>query len=490
MSPLHNSLPTFPHPTARREFGCVHRAVWLACSSLVAIAMLAGTASAQSGSREDLQRRLQETQQSLQTKRAREGELTSVVNSLASEREQINADLMRTANAIQETETKMTAIEGRLGELEIRENILRGALELRSAKMSRLLAAMQRMGRNPPPVIVTQRKDALAMVRSAMLLARTFPELRNEARELRAQLTEMTRIKTEVATERDRLRGESIRLSAAQAKLEGLMVQKKTSLTAQRRELDTVRSAAARITKNVANLNQLIASLDLAVERSTGLGAYNRKIEAAPATREPAAKSTEPTRPLSAPTVPTAPTTSPKPTKVVAVPPKTIVQPKVSLTPGLRGSLERADRLAPAIPFHRAKGRLPLPAAGRLVLNYGDRTRYGRRSKGVVIETRDRAQITSPADGWVVYAGPFRSYGQLLIINTGGGYHIIMAGLSRIDVQLGQFVLASEPIGAMGSGSGKGSARTKPVLYVEFRRKGQPIDPKPWWVRGRVVAQR
>ncbi|MEO1794844.1 MAG: peptidoglycan DD-metalloendopeptidase family protein, partial [Pseudomonadota bacterium] len=284
--------------------------------------------------------------------------------------------------------------------------------------------------------------------------------------------------------------GETIRLSAAQAKLEGLMVQKKSSLTVQRRELNTVRSAAARITKNVANLNQLIASLDQAVERSTGLGAYNRAIEAAPATRDTEPKPGASEKPLSAPTVPTAPAAPPKTTKVVAALPKTIVQPRVSLTPGVRGSLERADRLAPAIPFHRAKGRLPLPAAGRLVLNYGDRTRYGRRSKGVVIETRNRAQITSPADGWVVYAGPFRSYGQLLIINTGGGYHIILAGLSRIDVQLGQFVLASEPIGAMGRGAGKQAARTKPVLYVEFRRKGQPIDPKPWWVRGRVVAQR
>ena len=101
-----------------------------------------------------------------------------------------------------------------------------------------------------------------------------------------------------------------------------------------------------------------------------------------------------------------------------------------------------------------------------------------------MLETRAGAQITSPCDGWIVYAGEFRSYGQLLIINAGGGYHILLAGLSQIDVQPGQFVLAAEPIGTM-SGSSAASPKTQtsaPVLYVEFRKEGRPVDPDPWWV--------
>ena len=108
------------------------------------------------------------------------------------------------------------------------------------------------------------------------------------------------------------------------------------------------------------------------------------------------------------------------------------------LTPG---------RIKPAMPFVQAKGLLPLPANGRRVLNYGDKTQYGSQSKGLVLETRHAAQIVSPTDGWIVYSGEFRSYGRLLIINAGGGYHILLAGLSQIDVQLGQFVLAGEPVG-------------------------------------------
>ena len=128
------------------------------------------------------------------------------------------------------------------------------------------------------------------------------------------------------------------------------------------------------------------------------------------------------------------------------------------LTPG---------RIKPAMPFPDAKGLLPLPAQGKRVLKFGEKTQYGSQSKGMVIETRHGAQVVSPSDGWIVYAGEFRSYGQLLIINAGGGYHILLAGLSQIDVQLGQFVLAGEPVGVMSAAA----KRNKP------RRTGQCPGP-------------
>ena len=86
----------------------------------------------------------------------------------------------------------------------------------------------------------------------------------------------------------------------------------------------------------------------------------------------------------------------------------------------------------------------------------------------------------------MVYAGPFRSYGQLLIINAGDGYHVLLAGMERIDVQLGQFVLAGEPVAAMAAQKAGEHRRvdvgaTQPVLYIEFRKDGTSIDPAPWW---------
>jgi murein hydrolase activator len=135
---------------------------------------------------------------------------------------------------------------------------------------------------------------------------------------------------------------------------------------------------------------------------------------------------------------------------------------------------------------------LPMPAQGRKVLTFGDKTQFGGSSKGIVIETRGGALVTAPADGWIVYAGEFRSYGQLLIINAGGGYHILVAGLAQIDVQPGQFVLAAEAIGTMSAQSksaGDQSQSAAPVLYIEFRKDGQPIDPDPWWAGGQQKVQ-
>ncbi len=105
---------------------------------------------------------------------------------------------------------------------------------------------------------------------------------------------------------------------------------------------------------------------------------------------------------------------------------------------------------------------------------------------GDMVATQSAAIVTAPSDGSVLYAGPFRSYGQLLILNAGDGYHVVLAGMSRISVALGQSVLAGEPIGAMGetrlaSASDEPGENAAPELYVEFRKDGKPVDPAPWW---------
>ncbi|MGI9388000.1 MAG: murein hydrolase activator EnvC family protein, partial [Methyloligellaceae bacterium] len=149
-------------------------------------------------------------------------------------------------------------------------------------------------------------------------------------------------------------------------------------------------------------------------------------------------------------------------------------------------------RIKPARPFEKSKGLLPIPVRGRRIKEFGTPNEYGGKSKGLLIESRSAAQITSPSDGWVVYAGVFRSYGQLLIINAGGGYHILLAGMKNIDVSEGQFVLAGEPVATMGPRAAKAKDSQQgplPVLYVEFRKDGHPINPGPWWSDGPEKAQ-
>src|SRR5690606_2996461 len=106
-----------------------------------------------------------------------------------------------------------------------------------------------------------------------------------------------------------------------------------------------------------------------------------------------------------------------------------------------------------------------------------------------MLATHSSAIVTAPVDGSILYAGPFRSYGQLLILNAGEGYHIVLAGIDRISVSPGQTVLAGEPVGLMGeartaSAVAFGDGSASPELYVEFRKDGKPVDPAPWWAEG------
>lgn len=126
--------------------------------------------------------------------------------------------------------------------------------------------------------------------------------------------------------------------------------------------------------------------------------------------------------------------------------------------------------------FAQAQGLLSPPVSGRIVRAFGERLGTGVRSDGIVIAARRQAQITAPFDGRVDYAGPFRSYGSLLILNVGGGYHLVLAGMGSTYAQAGVEVLAGEPLGEMPAGAA-------PELYVEVRRDGQPVDPRPWFRR-------
>ncbi|MDF3075452.1 MAG: hypothetical protein K0S54_3119 [Alphaproteobacteria bacterium] len=129
-----------------------------------------------------------------------------------------------------------------------------------------------------------------------------------------------------------------------------------------------------------------------------------------------------------------------------------------------------------AMTFTAAKGKLPLPARGTIAKRFNE-SETGPFARGIVVETRQRAAVVAPHDGQVVYAGEFRGYGLVLILEHGEGYHFLLAGLSRIDCAAGQWVLAGEPVGVMGS-AGAESQR----LYIELRRQGHPMDPLSWLV--------
>ncbi len=126
---------------------------------------------------------------------------------------------------------------------------------------------------------------------------------------------------------------------------------------------------------------------------------------------------------------------------------------------------------APVVPT----GGRAVPVAGRVATQWGEAVAGGPH-RGITYAAAGGARVVSPCNGRAVFAAPFRSFGLLLIVDCGAGYHFVLAGLDRLDASAGQRLLAGEPIGVLGGAGAAGGS-----LYVELRRNGQPVDPRPWF---------
>ncbi len=407
-------------------------------------------------SRDEAKKRLDETEQELQSSRVKAEGLTKDLVALAEERARLNSELIEAGERVQASEAKLSETEGKLAELTEQVNVIQSSITERKEAIVKMLSAMQRIGRTPPPALVTRRDDALAVVRSAMLLAEVFPELKYQADNLSGELDSLVTVENSIRAKRDEEKKESEQLAAERARLDQLLEEKKTKLAQGEIELTQLEQSTEALALEVTGLSELIERLNVQIAK-VEVAQYDAEIAAEKALRERMQA------------------------QVMATPAnESVVEIKPEST---RVAFASPDRLKPALPFEQAKGTLRLPAQGRQLKGFGDADPAGSTLKGISLQTREEARITAPADGWVVYAGPFRSYGQLLIINAGGGYHILLAGMSRIDVSLGQFVLAGEPIAVMGNPAvpSSGDDSSRPVLYVEFRKDGRPVDPGPWW---------
>jgi septal ring factor EnvC (AmiA/AmiB activator) len=269
-----------------------------------------------------------------------------------------------------------------------------------------------------------------------MLLGAVLPEMRQQVETLADDLSSLLAVRKQIAAERDRLKTDVASLHDERTRMTALIGQRQKQQADREKALDAERTRAAALARQVDNLKDLIAKLEQDLD---------------PATRAAREAARSDTRPAMA----------------------------ASHDPG---------RLAPAVAFASLRGRVPIPVNGVKLKEFGAPDGVGGSEKGLTIATRAGAQVTSPADGWVVYAGPFRSYGQLLILNAGNGYHILLAGMDRISVDLGQFVLTGEPVAVMGNASHiaaiLATGSSQPVLYIEFRKDGTPVDPGPWWAAG------
>jgi septal ring factor EnvC (AmiA/AmiB activator) len=364
--------------------------------------------------------------------------LKADIAAIGQDRSKLNGQLIDIAAQVRGVETRIGDAEARLRPLDSREQQIRSSLDSRRSEIVEVLAALQRAGRRTPPALLVRPEDALQSLRTAMLLGAVVPELRGRAERLASDLGELVALRKAIATERDALGLDRDKLKDDQLRLAALVDERQRKQSAIEKDMETESSRAITLSKQVDSLQGLIAKMEQDL-KSAAKAAATASLKGAPVTDNG--------------------------------------------KPNL-GALKDPARLSPAIAFASAKGLLALPVNGSKIRDFGGSNGSGGVEKGISLAARAGAQVTTPCDGWVVYAGPFRSYGQLLILNAGGGYHVLIAGMERISVNIGQFVLTGEPVATMGSTSQVASilaTASQPVLYVEFRKDGTPIDPGPWW---------
>lgn len=443
-------------------------------SALMAAALLAGGAGGAAAapvSEAETKQMLEEVRQELERSRQEQQTLSKTAGSLSAEVEALRGKLVAAAAKVQDFEESLSYLETRMADLRREETVLRAGLEARNAQMAQVLTALQRLSWRPKETLLMQPGSPEDTVRSALLLRSAIPSIGDEAKALRSDLEQLATVQDAIAAQRDQMAALGTDFEAEHARLQELVAQKAQMMEqTSRRSQEAARKAQA-LAEEAENMKEFLATL--AEERRRREAELARQRELAEARRVAAYVVPKPPPPSTRPLA--LPQAKPEPPGVqgggqgagqVAAAPSANGG---AMPPPPRGTVKPAALR----PLDDMRGAMPLPARGKVATRFGSEITPGNTSKGIVIETRKEATVVAPADGVVAFSGPFRGYGHLLILEHADGYHTLLSGMSRIDAQVGQRLLAGEPVGVM-------ERSDAPSLYVELRRDGQPIDPLPW----------
>ena len=383
---------------------------------------------------------LQALEQTLTLSQERIDALKAEIGEMEGDRTRQNAALIAAAQRVKMAEIEVADVEQRLSDLIVSELDVRGRLDGSNGEIANVLAALERISLNPPPPLIVDPDDALGSARSAILIAAIVPQLQARADAVTADLKALTEIKTQALAEEATLRANHQVLEEERLRIATLVAARRRGIDQRTEQLAAEEAEAVALAGRATTLQELIGSLS---ERAAAVSNNTPSV----------------------PVDPDAPVLSPE---------------------QVRTALANTARTEPAIPFSAARGFLTMPANGVNVVDFGAGDGFGGVSQGLSVMTRADAQVVAPADGWVLYKGPYLNYGQIVILNTGESYTALLAGLETVTVDIGQFVQMGMPLGTMGSRTIGRSVTTnagadQPTLYIELRQNNEPVDPTGWW---------
>lgn len=343
---------------------------------------------------------------------------------VANDLETLERDLISAAMETQRREEQATSAELKLVSLRTRLGTARTDLVQGEDALEDLMASLAVSGRHRPPALLTQPQNANQAIRAAILMGEVAPQVKDKTATLTSEITKLRRLERQVLREQKVLAAADAALALKQAEITQMTAAKRSAFEDVNADAASLRQRAESLGEKANSIRELIAALEAAA---------------------PAAPRLKP-RLIFADKPPTRTASRP------ALPRPTVSQPL---------------------------GVLAVPATGRMVRAWGDSMPGGAKSESVGFATRSGAQVSAPISGTVEFSGPFRSYGQLLILSTSDGYHVLLWGMSSSYVSVGQSVQQGEPVAKMAE-----RASGEPELYMEVRRGGKPMDPANWMKRG------
>jgi septal ring factor EnvC (AmiA/AmiB activator) len=409
-------------------------------AGLLCVALTLGAAAPLAAQQADLEK----IERELSEDRARATQLETEAAALAAEIAGLRSKSIAAAKSAQDLESEMTAAEEALQALAAEEAAKAAALTARRAQLGRTLGALQRLALQPPEAALARSEQPIDSARAALLLRVAIPELESRATDLRAEIGDLALLRTRITLERDDLAAATAALNIERDRLAALLARKDEIYAATEGERKATAGRMARLAAEADDLQELAERLE-AEKRAAERREAERLLKESQAAE--AARQAKETAEAASRQV------EEQPAQVARLVPPADLR-----------------------PFPESQASLTMPVRGQVVRLYGQESETpGTTAKGISIRARTAAQVVAPFDGQIAYAGPFRGYGLILIIDHGGRYHTILAGFDRIDAVVGQWVLAGEPVARMGE-----SAGGNPELYFELRRTGQAINPLPW----------
>jgi murein hydrolase activator len=376
----------------------------------------------------------------------------------------IRQQLIETARETQAREAVVVQSEERLSLLKIRHAERARDLSGQRQRLASLTIAMQRLSRRPPEAILTSPRPPLETARAMMLVQYLVPSIKGETDLIRGELTELEALNHQIQNEQEQFLIAGRALEERRDQLDDLIERKNALWRVMSEKTRPTDAQTDQLAQSSATLADLLKALKKhgddqadSANRLASLITLGPKIDKPPTSTTPAA---------------------PLPKR----------NPRLSSRPSDQTAVTPSPGTVPATgSFAANKGRLGFPAIGALVGRFGEIDKVGLTAKGITVQTRPNAPVVASHDGKVIYAGPFRGYGRIIIIEHGQGFLTLLAGLGRIDVQAGQGLLAGEPVGTMRGADRIGDARSR-HLYIELRRNGAPVDPLAWLSTQRDTA--